>query len=121
MSGPHEGAEDCVFCRIAREEIPADVVHSDDRVVAFRDVNPQAPTHILVIPRDHVPSVAHLDADDGGLAGELLLAAATVARDEGLENQGYRLVVNTGSRGGQTVDHIHVHLLGGRRMTWPPG
>lgn len=121
MSQPDEAAEACVFCRIAREEIPADVVHSDERVVAFRDVNPQAPTHILVIPRKHVASVAQLDSNDRDLAGHLILAAGDVARAEGLEDQGYRLVLNTGSRGGQTVDHVHLHLLGGRRMTWPPG
>ena len=121
MNRPTDGPEDCVFCRIAREEIPADVVYHDEGVVAFRDVNPQAPTHILVIPRRHVASVAALGEDDGAEAGGLILAARRLARDEGLEDQGYRLVINTGSQGGQTVDHLHLHLLGGRGMTWPPG
>ena len=121
MSRSDEGSDACVFCRIAREEIPAEVVLREDEVVAFRDVNPQAPTHILVISTRHVSSVAEMGSGDRDLAGELLLAAARVAREEGLEAEGYRLVVNTGSRGGQTVDHIHVHVLGGRRMTWPPG
>lgn len=111
---------DCLFCRIAAGEIPATKVHEDDLVLAIRDINPQAPTHILVMPREHVASAADLGDADGPLAGRLFAVAAALARDEGLD-RGWRLVVNTGPDGGQTVAHLHLHLLGGRRMTWPPG
>lgn len=112
---------DCVFCRISRGELDSTIVHEDDQAVAFRDLNPQAPVHVLVVPRRHVPSVDDLTENDAGLAGHLLLVARTVAREEGLAEDGYRVVANIGSRGGQTVDHLHLHVLGGRRMTWPPG
>ena len=111
---------DCLFCLIAAGEIPADVVHRDESVVAFRDRNPQAPTHVLVIPVHHIDSAAELTDADGPLLGHLFAVAAQVARDEGLDG-GFRLVANTGPDGGQTVGHLHVHLLGGRQMTWPPG
>ncbi len=112
---------DCLFCRIVAGEIPATRVHQDDDVVAIRDINPQAPTHLLVMPVRHVASAADLDGDaDGALLGRLFAVVAKLARDEGLE-RGWRVVVNTGPDGGQTVDHLHLHLLGGRRMTWPPG
>lgn len=113
--------EACVFCRIAGGDVPAEIVGEGEAYVAFRDLNPQAPTHVLVIPRVHVPSLDDLGADDPGTAGALLLAAQAVARDEGLVEGGYRVVVNTGSDGGQSVDHLHLHVLGGRAMTWPPG
>ena len=112
---------DCLFCRIASGEIPASVVHADDRFVAFRDIHPQAPVHILVIPREHVAS---LDAADDGhreLLGELLLRARDLARTEGIAEDGYRTVLNVGADGGQTVHHIHLHLVGGRSLRWPPG
>jgi histidine triad (HIT) family protein len=112
---------DCIFCRIARGEVPAQLVHADDDVVAFRDLNPQAPTHVLVIPRRHLTSVATASADDAVLLGRLLLAAAQLARELGVEPGGYRLVTNVGADGGQSVFHLHVHLLGGRRFAWPPG
>lgn len=111
---------DCLFCRIAAREIPAEIVLETPRVVAFRDLNPQAPTHVLVIPVQHAANVAELANADPSYAGEVLAAAAEVARLEGLGN-GYRLVANTGADGGQTVEHLHWHLLGGRPLTWPPG
>lgn len=111
----------CIFCRIAEGEIPATVVYEDDEIVAFEDVNPQAPTHLLLIPRKHVPSLNSVGTDDGGWAARLILAAPQVAREAGVHQDGYRVVINTGSEGGQAVDHVHMHLLGGRRMTWPPG
>jgi histidine triad (HIT) family protein len=114
-------SDDCLFCRIVRGDIPADVVAEGESWVAFRDIQPQAPVHVLVIPRQHVESVGSLDAGDGPLAGELLLAAAEVARIEGIAESGYRAVTNVGERAGQSVFHLHVHVLGGRRMRWPPG
>ena len=111
---------DCLFCRIIAGEIPATTVHEDDTVVAIRDVNPQAPTHVLVLPVAHIASAADLSDADGPLLGHLFAVAADVARLEGLD-AGWRLVANTGPDGGQTVAHLHLHLLGGRRMTWPPG
>jgi histidine triad (HIT) family protein len=112
-------ADDCLFCRIVRKEIPANVVAESDDYVVIRDVNPQAPVHVLVIPRAHVPTLN--DADDAKLLGRLSLAAAKVAKDEGIAEAGYRMVINTNRGAGQTVFHIHVHVLGGRPMTWPPG
>jgi histidine triad (HIT) family protein len=109
----------CIFCRIVAGEIPAKLVYEDERCVAFRDLSPQAPTHVLVIPREHVVSLAELT--DASLGGALLEAAAEVARREGLEAGGYRVVTNVGSDGGQSVFHMHLHVLGGRRMGWPPG
>jgi histidine triad (HIT) family protein len=111
----------CIFCKIARGDIPSTVVHEEEDFLAFRDVNPQAPTHVLVIPRRHVASVNELTDEDEGLAGRLLLAARRVAAAEELAEDGYRLVVNTGGDGGQTVHHLHLHVLGGRAMGWPPG
>jgi histidine triad (HIT) family protein len=110
---------DCIFCRIVTGEIPSDVVAEGDEWVAFRDVDPKAPIHILVVPRRHGASVASLE--DAKLAGRLLLAAAAVARREGLEEDGYRVVTNHGTRAGQSVFHLHLHVLGGRPMRWPPG
>jgi len=110
---------DCLFCRIIKGEIPSTKVAESSTILAFRDVNPQAPTHVLVIPRVHVASLAA--ADNPVMLGDLLSFAASVAKSEGLEDSGYRVVANTGGDGGQTVDHLHLHVLGGRRMTWPPG
>jgi histidine triad (HIT) family protein len=112
---------DCLFCRIVRGEIPSDKVHEDDLVVAFRDIAPRSPTHILVIPRQHIASAADLTEADGPLLGRLFAATARIARDEGIADAGYRLVSNVGRWGGQTVDHLHVHLMGGRAFEWPPG
>jgi histidine triad (HIT) family protein len=111
---------DCIFCRIARGEIPSQRVDASERVLAVRDIQPQAPTHVLLIPRDHIASAADLDATHAGLLGELFALAARVAKAEGLEG-GWRLVTNVGPDGGQSVPHLHVHLLGGRAMRWPPG
>jgi histidine triad (HIT) family protein len=110
---------DCLFCKIVRGEIPASIVQRSGRMLAFRDINPQAPTHLLVIPTDHVASLE--EATDGALLGELLLFARTLAREAGLAERGYRVVLNTNADGGQTVFHLHAHLLGGRAMRWPPG
>ena len=110
---------DCIFCRIVAGEIPAKLVAENEHCVAFRDLNPQAPLHVLVIPRKHVRSLA--EADDARLLGEMALLAARVARDEGVAERGYRAVFNTNADAGQTVWHIHVHLLAGRRFGWPPG
>src|SRR5215212_9192726 len=114
-------AEDCIFCKIVAGEIPATLIFEDERAVVFRDINPQAPTHALVIPRAPVASLNEASEGDESLLGHLLLVAARVARDEGHADGGYRTVINTGAGAGQTVFHIHVHLLGGRRLTWPPG
>jgi histidine triad (HIT) family protein len=107
--------ENCIFCRIVRGEIPSPRVWEDEHLIAIRDINPASPTHILVIPREHVESVAHLDDSHRELAGRLLLAARDIARQEGAEG-GYRLVINTGPEGGQTVPHLHLHVLAGRQM-----
>ena len=112
---------DCLFCKILDGEIPCDRVYEDDHVIAFRDMNPQAPTHILVIPRKHIPTVNDLTADDKNIVGEMMLAAQAIAKQEGIEESGYRLIMNCNEGAGQTVFHIHLHILGGRRMNWPPG
>ena len=112
---------DCLFCRIASGSIPADRVQEDDLVVAFRDIAPCAPTHILVIPRDHIASAADLTEEHAALLGRLFAVTARIARDEGIAEGGYRLVSNVGRWGGQTVDHLHIHLLVGRTFSWPPG
>ena len=111
---------DTLFSKIIRREILADIVYEDDRCLAFRDITPQAPVHILVIPKKPIPSLADASQDDLALLGHLLLTVSTIAASEGLTN-GYRTVINTGIDGGQTVYHLHVHLLGGRSLSWPPG
>jgi histidine triad (HIT) family protein len=110
----------CLFCKIVEGSIPAKLVFEDERCIAFSDINPQSPVHFLVVPREHVASLAHAGEEHAGLLGHLLLAAAQIARDKGLGN-GYRVLINTGADGGQTVDHLHIHVLGGRHHTWPPG
>lgn len=114
-------AGDCLFCDIVAGEVPATVVRDGGRTLAFRDVNPQAPTHVLVISKDHHADLAGLAAADPALLAEVLSEAVAAAADEGLDDRGYRLVLNTGADGGQTVAHVHAHLLGGRAMRWPPG
>ena len=111
----------CLFCRIVAGEIPATIVYQDDRVVAFKDINPQAPGHVLVIPRRHIPSLNDLTAEDDALVGEMIRRGAALAGDMGFTERGYRTVFNTNADAGQTVFHIHLHVLGGRRLTWPPG
>jgi histidine triad (HIT) family protein len=110
---------DCLFCRIIRGEIPAKLVAETDDCIAFRDINPQAPVHVLVIPRAHVASLDALK--DGDLLGKIGLLAGEIARGEGVADSGYRVVINTGADGGQSVAHLHLHLLGGRKLKWPPG
>lgn len=112
---------DCLFCKIAEGRIPADLVHEGERLVAFRDIDPQAPLHMLIIPREHVASLDAAGEDSGGVLGEALLLAAEIARREGVAAGGYRTVINTGDDGGQSVHHLHLHVLGGRAMRWPPG
>lgn len=112
---------DCLFCRIVGGEIPAQVVRESDRTLAFRDIDPQAPTHVLVVTRDHYRDAAALSAADPQLAAVLLAEAVAVAVVEGVAPGGYRIVLNTGTQGGQTVPHVHAHVLGGRPMAWPPG
>lgn len=112
-------ADDCLFCRIIRREIPSPLVYETPDVVAFRDIDPKAPTHVLVVPRRHVASLN--EADDPELMGKLLLGAAAVAKQEGVSESGYRTVINTNKDSGQAVFHIHVHVLGGRHLKWPPG
>ena len=118
---PQPVATDCLFCRIATGSIPSERLHEDDLVVAIRDIAPRAPTHILLIPRRHIASAAELTEADGPLLGRLFGVAADLARSEGIADGGYRLVSNVGRWGGQTVDHLHFHLMGGRPFDWPPG
>lgn len=113
--------ENCLFCRIVAGEIPAEVVHDSDTVLAFRDISPQAPTHVLVIPKTHITSLATAEDEHASILGDLMRVCRDVARSEGIADAGYRTVANTGADGGQTVDHLHVHVLGGRPLTWPPG
>ena len=113
--------DDCIFCRIAAGEIPSKRVFEDETCVAFNDLSPQAPTHILIVPRDHVDSLEKAGSGDKGTLGHLLLTAAEIARQQGFSENGYRVVINTNSDGGQTVFHLHVHLLAGRPFVFPPG
>lgn len=111
----------CLFCKIIDGDIPGEFVHSDDQCVVLRDINPQAPTHLLVIPRTHIESLDKASATDEAVLGHLLLVSANIARNLGLADAGYRTVINTGAGAGQSVFHIHVHVLGGRSLGWPPG
>jgi histidine triad (HIT) family protein len=110
----------CLFCKIVEGAIPSTPIYEDALGYAFADIHPQAPVHVLIVPREHIPSIADTDQSKRALLGHLLWAAAEIARDKGLDD-GYRIVVNTGNDGGQTVEHLHLHLLGGRAMHWPPG
>lgn len=113
---------DTIFSKIVKKEIPADIVFENDNILAFRDINPQAPTHILIIPKIEIPTVRELKGDEhGALLGEMIDVANKIAKDEGISEDGFRLVFNCGNNGGQEVYHLHLHLLGGRRMQWPPG
>lgn len=112
---------DCLFCKMVSGEIAPDKVYENDKVLAFRDINPQAPTHVLVIPKQHIATLNDIDASHLDLVGELYLAAKEIARAEGIDERGYRTVMNCNEEAGQSVFHIHLHLLGGRGMTWPPG
>jgi histidine triad (HIT) family protein len=112
---------DCLFCKIIHRDIPATLVYEDDRVVAFNDINPQAPTHVLIVPKRHIATLNELSTEDDRLVGELVRRATAIAGERGLSAGGYRTVFNTNRDAGQTVFHIHLHLLGGRSMAWPPG
>jgi histidine triad (HIT) family protein len=114
-------ADDCLFCKIARGDIPSEEVFSDEEFFAFRDIHPGAPTHILVIPRKHIARVTELEEADAALVGRLLLRANAIARAEGVAEPGFRYVINCNEQGGQSVYHLHLHILGGRSLAWPPG
>lgn len=121
MSGAESTPQTCLFCRIASGELEAEVVHETDRLLAFRDISPKAPVHILLIPRQHVASVNDLGEEHREVLADLFQAASRIARDQGVDEDGYRLVVNCGEGAGQSVFHLHMHLLGGRPFQWPPG
>ena len=112
---------DCLFCKIIHRDIPAALVYEDERVVAFNDLNPQAPTHVLIVPKRHIETLNELSTEDDQLVGELVRRAAAIAKERGISKGGFRTVFNTNREAGQTVFHIHLHLLGGRSMAWPPG
>jgi histidine triad (HIT) family protein len=111
----------CLFCKIVSREIPASIVYEDDRLIAFNDINPQAPTHVLIVPKRHIDTLSDLQPSDDGLVGEMVRRAAAIAKERGVEAAGFRTVFNTNKDAGQTVFHIHLHLLGGRSLGWPPG
>lgn len=113
--------ENCLFCKIAKKDIPADIVYENDRVLAFRDINPQAPVHVLIIPKEHIATLNDVKVEHQSLAGEMIQTAKLIAEQENIAENGYRTVFNCNEYGGQEVYHIHLHVLGGRKMTWPPG
>jgi len=113
--------ENCLFCKVIAGTIPGDFVHQDDRCVVIRDINPQAPTHVLVVPKRHIETLNTLEPGDDGIVGEVVRRAAAIAKERGISEKGYRTVFNTNREAGQTVFHIHLHLVGGRPMAWPPG
>jgi len=112
---------ECLFCKIIKREIPASLVYEDDRVIAFNDINPQAPTHVLVVPKRHIETLNDLQGNDDPVVGEIVRRAAAIAKERGIDVTGFRTVFNTNRGAGQTVFHIHLHLIGGRPMSWPPG
>ncbi|MCR4396640.1 MAG: histidine triad nucleotide-binding protein [Candidatus Saccharicenans sp.] len=112
---------DCIFCKIIRKEIPAAIVYEDDEILAFDDIRPQAPVHTLIIPKAHLPGLKEAEKEQAGLLGRILLQAGEIARLKGIDRSGFRVVVNSGPDSGQEVFHLHFHLLGGRRLGWPPG
>lgn len=116
-----ESKPDCLFCKILAGDIPADIIYESDTAIAFRDINPQAPTHVLIIPRQHIATINEISDDDQALVGSLYTAAREIAAAEGIADDGYRAVMNCNEGAGQTVFHIHLHLLGGRGFSWPPG
>ncbi|HEX2950760.1 MAG TPA: histidine triad nucleotide-binding protein [Armatimonadota bacterium] len=114
-------SQDCLFCRIANGELPVELLYQDDAIAAFRDINPVAPTHILIVPRKHIQDVLHLTESDAALLAKIYAVAADLAHREGIDEKGFRIVTNTGADAGQTVQHIHFHVIGGRQLAWPPG
>ena len=112
---------DCLFCKIANKEIPSNIVYEDDLCLSFRDIDPQAPVHILIIPKTHISSALEIDGNNSGIIAHIYEVAAKIARDLGIAKDGYRIVTNVGENGGQTVGHLHFHMLGGRNLGWPPG
>ena len=116
-----ESSEDCLFCKILAGNIPADIIYESETAIAFRDINPKAPTHVVIIPRQHIATINDIEEDDQAIIGSLYLAAREIAAAEGLADDGYRTVMNCNEAAGQTVFHIHLHLLGGRALGWPPG
>lgn len=112
---------DCIFCKIAAHEIPTEAVYEDDYVIAFKDINPQAPVHLLIVPKKHIESIMEIEEENLEIISNVIKAAQNLARQNNIDKKGFRIVVNTGSEGGQTVNHLHFHLLAGRFMTWPPG
>ena len=113
--------DDCLFCKIINKTIPAEIIYENDKVMAFNDINPQAPIHVLIIPKVHIPTLNNLEKDHDALIGELVLVASSLAKELGISDDGYRTNFNCNDYGGQTVYHIHLHLLGGRKFGWPPG
>ena len=113
--------DDCLFCRIIEGTVPGSIIFKDERLVAFKDINPQAPMHVLIVPRRHIATLNDLSVEDDGLVGEMIRRAAALAKENGYSDRGYRTVFNCQADAGQTVFHIHLHVLGGRRLTWPPG
>ncbi len=111
--------KDCLFCKFANKEIPADIIYEDDDFFAFKDINPKAPLHLLIIPKKHIPSINYLELGDKELIGRLFLTAQKIARGQGVFDKGYRLIINVGEDAGQTVDHLHLHLLAGKTLPWP--
>ncbi|HEX8221365.1 MAG TPA: histidine triad nucleotide-binding protein [Chloroflexia bacterium] len=116
-----QAIDTCVFCKLAKGQLRADIVYEDNTVLAFKDIHPQAPVHVLVIPREHITALWEVDESHIQVLGRLMLAANYVADRLGVQDTGYRIVINTGTEAGQTVDHVHLHVLGGRKLTWPPG
>lgn len=116
-----DGSQDCLFCKILAGDIPADIVYESDTAIVFRDINPQAPTHLLIIPRRHIATINDIGDADQAIVGGLFSVASTIARKEGIADDGYRVVMNCNAAAGQTVFHIHLHILGGRTLSWPPG
>jgi histidine triad (HIT) family protein len=110
--------KDCLFCKIANKEISADIVDEDNKFIIFKDIEPKAPLHLLIIPKNHIPSVDHLESKDRELVGEMFLKAKEIAKKEGVNETGYRLIFNIGKDAGQTIDHLHLHLLGGKKLPW---
>lgn len=112
---------DCLFCKIRDGEIPSETVYENDDILAFKDVNPHSPTHVLIVPRKHIATINDLEGEDAKIMGEMMMVAQEIAKTEGVAESGFRLVINTNDDAGQTVHHIHMHLMGGRNMAWPPG